>query len=64
MPHAPGSSSGEGATFTCAEQNPSTLLHPFLEARELLNLKISIQPRKTNPDNTPLFQYSINTGKC
>lgn len=63
MPHAPGSNSAEGATLTCAKQNPSTLLHPVLGPRELLSLKISIQPRETNPDNIPSFQYSINTGK-
>lgn len=63
MPHAPDNSSGAGATLTCAKQNPFALLHPVLGPRVLLNLKVSIQPRETNPDTTPSFQYSINTGK-
>ena len=55
MPHAPDNSSGEGATLTCVKQNPSALLHPVLGPRELLNLKIRIQPRETNPDNARHF---------
>lgn len=55
MPHAPDNSSREAATHTRAKQNPSALLHPVLGPRELLNLKISTQPRETNPDNTRHF---------
>lgn len=63
VPHAPDNSSGAGATPPCAKQNPSPLLQPVLGPRALLNLEISIQPRETNPDNAPPFQYSVNTGK-
>lgn len=54
MPHAPDNSSGAGAALAWAKQNPTPVLQPVLGPRVLLNLKISIQPRETNPDNTPL----------